>query len=158
MELLNEEQFNIIVELHSSLVRMKPKQLTIDDSKLVMVEGFDSPHAGDRSRSINTKNLVASLQSRLSVIKRWGDAKLSIKNSSDKVEIDKLNETLKNLYCVGKVRVPSDDVFTATFDTLGGKVRYQACKDCKVNDMTVSSLMTRFERYDNAAKALKNAS
>ncbi len=145
MKLMNKEQFEVLMDFHEKLVRIKPKSQTVSDAKIISVDGLEvvSGQGVNRSRKACAKSLVAALTERQNMLTKWLTAD---------------NSERAKLYSLDKSRPPRNEVFTALFSVQSGSSVYAMCKEHDVNEPSITALTKRFKRYDDAALALKNAS
>ena len=129
---MNNEVFDLLVEFHGGLVRIKLSDATIGQCRKSLV-------GGEKFASQNIQRRCDSLSGWLKELTEW--------DGSDKATV----------YAGHSIRKPSIEVFAATFDHLYRDISInQACVKHGVNYQTVKSLKPRIKRWDDFALRLKD--
>lgn len=134
---MSPEQFSICLEFHKELIRPTISQKTVDGAMGILISNSST---GNRQ----AKDLAANITDRFEALKKWAG------NKSEGVKIALYNK--KN-----NKRNPSNRVFLATFDFIGGSVMHAAAKRHGVNDQCIKVLAPRIKRWDKYAKLLNES-
>lgn len=125
---MKAEVFELLLKFHLELIRKAPSQATIDNARLIMVDGKEPVMKG-RNRYVLHDNLLIRQKDLTDFYKADWDEKTKVYGRAYK-------------------KKPSQGVFNALFDFLFNDITVgRAATEQGVNGQAVTSLQPRFERY-----------
>jgi hypothetical protein len=138
---MKSNEFDILIKFHSGLIRRKLNDKTIKHAKELMLTGETTAKNHDKVRA---RKLVETVKTRQEQLAQW------FKGGNEKKEW---------LYCGINSRVPSKEVFTASFKVINGEsTHFKSSRLHGVNEQCVRSLVIRLKRWDKYAKMLSETS